>query len=126
MQKINLKCFKLSDYTLFPLYFLSFLGVWHIFVGGIYFVFPSFYFELFNFEFPLYLIIWKYYALIYICFGISFIISSYNPARFWPTLLVGFLFKLCASIVFLFHYTEYSYLVSFMPDIIVNHLNKMQ
>ena len=74
---------KLSDYSLFPLFFLAFLGTYNIIVGFIYLFVPNLYFILVDMDLPFYPLIWQFYSFIYICLGIGLTISAFNPSRFW-------------------------------------------
>jgi thiol-disulfide isomerase/thioredoxin len=113
---------KISDYSLFPLYFLSFSGMYSILVGVIYLVAPNWYFLLSNMDFPFYPFIWQYYGAIYISLGFSFIISSFNPARFWPVLLLNLLFKLFICLCFFTLFLKGVIPNGFAYDVIFNHL----
>lgn len=112
---------KLSDYTLFPLYFLSILGFYFVLLGSIYFIFPNFYFLITTMDFPFYPLIWQIYGIVHVCLGIGFIISAFNPARFWLVLLLNLLFKFLVSCSFFVFFIQGVVPDGFLYDIVFNH-----
>ncbi len=64
-------------------------SLWGLWVG----LFPKTSFDLLGMEAPLYLPLWQSVGLMVGCYGIGYFIAAFDPYRWWPLVLVGFIGK---------------------------------
>lgn len=73
-------------------------GVYNLAFGIFAILFPATMFDLIAMEQPRYPELWQCIGMIVGVYGVGYMIASFDPARHWPIVLVGFLGKIFGPI----------------------------
>lgn len=82
-------------------YVLIAAGIYNLLWGGVVILFPHLFFDWASMPRPIYPEIWQCVGMIVGVYGIGYLIAAFDPLRFWPVVLVGFLGKILGPIGFL-------------------------
>lgn len=75
-------------------------GIYNILWGTLVVLFPELLWNRMHMPVPNYIELWQCIGMILGVFGLGYVIASFNPVRYWPMVLVGFLGKLFGPIGF--------------------------
>ena len=73
-------------------------GIYNLAFGVFTIVFPDVLFQWIGMQLPRYPELWQCIGMIVGVYGVGYIIAAFDPARYWPIVLVGFLGKLFGPI----------------------------
>lgn len=97
-------------------------GIYNILWGTLVVVAPELLWVKMNMPVPNYLELWQCIGMILGVFGLGYVIASFNPARYWPMVLVGFLGKIFGPIGFLLSLQKGTLPLEFGWTIVINDL----
>lgn len=97
-------------------------GVYNILWGAIVVLFPHLLWAKLELPSPTYIELWQCIGMILGVFGVGYIIASFNPIRYWPMVLVGFLGKFFGPIGFALAYFKGTLPLEFGWTILINDI----
>lgn len=75
-------------------------GLHSLFVGFVSLFFPEFVYELIRAKEPLSIFTFQMFGVVTGIFGLGYLLSAYDPYRYWPILLLGFIYQLLVPAVY--------------------------
>lgn len=107
---------------LWMFYGLLAAAVYNLVWGGVVIAFPHLFFDLSGMERLNYPQIWQCVGMIVGVYGVGYAIAAFDPLRFWPIVLVGFLGKVFGPIGFVQALWSGAFSLSFGWNIVFNDL----
>lgn len=101
---------------------LLFAGIYNIMWGTLVVLFPDLLWQQMHMPAPNYPELWQCIGMIIGVYGVGYIITSYNPIRYWPMVLVGLLGKIFGPIGFLLALQKGHLPMSFGWTILLNDI----
>lgn len=97
-------------------------GIYNILWGALVVFAPELLWNRMHMPVPNYIELWQCIGMILGVFGVGYIISSFNPVRYWPMILVGFLGKIFGPIGFAISLYKGTLPLEFGWTIVINDL----
>lgn len=81
-------------------------GIYNILWGAMVVLFPTLLWDKLQIEPPNYIELWQCIGLIIGGYGIGYLITSFNPVRYWPLILIGFIGKVLGPFGFVYAFYQ--------------------